>query len=78
MKKVFITMAIAALCFCSCGNNAGNKQTKGEETKVEECCENKDEGECCGKCAEKALEEAGEAVEEAAEAVEEAVKTVVE
>ena len=57
MKKVFISMAIAALCLCSCGNNSGNKkaeegeaaQTECCETKAEECCGEK-EGECCGEC----------------------------
>ncbi len=59
MKKVVISMAIAAMFLCSCGNNA-NKQAEGEAEaaateQVEGCCKEaegecdkcKEEGKCC-------------------------------
>ena len=50
MKKVVISLAIAALCFCSCCNNNNSKQSEGEEAAVEAVADTTKA--CCGKCAE--------------------------
>ena len=50
MKKVIITLAIAAFCLSSCCcNNSNNKKCSECETEATECC---DSTKCCGKCAE--------------------------
>ncbi len=51
MKKVIITLSIAALCLCSCGNNNNSKKAEGEAAATEQCCEENAEGECA-KCKE--------------------------
>ena len=68
MKKIIITLAVAAMCICavSCGNNTNKKTAEGECTEctdttvcadtTKKCCECcKEEGKCCkeeGKCCE--------------------------
>ncbi len=51
MKKLIISLAIAAFCLSSCCcNNCGNKAAEGEATATEEVCDSTKC--CCGECAE--------------------------
>ena len=51
MKKVIISLAIAALCFCSCGNNNGTKKAAEGEAEAVEAVADTTKA-CCGECAE--------------------------
>ena len=74
MKKVIITMAIAALCFSSYCCNNQNKKAEGEAEKTECCDKCKEEGkECSGDCKDCA-EKCEQAAEQAAEQVVEQVQ----